>query len=636
MGCVAFIATFSSVVIWATQADKTQDLESLLTAATLAQARSDFSAAAECYRQAVKVSPNIPELWANLGLMDDQTGNLSEAIKSFSEAARLNGSMFVPQLFLGIEYLKLNRAETAIPFLQKAEQINPKDPQAPLALGRAFAISGKGDRSSDAYWRAVSLALGDGNAWFGLGTAELQQSSTDDRMMEETYKDSVYTKLRAGETFTEQGKLIQAADAYTSALMAKSPPPPCVHASYGIVLMRQQEVSRAHAEFDQELKLNSGCGLARLGLAAIRLMQGDTEDALQDIITLWHADRGFLQESLPLLRDGLSEDQREQLLRMASDLEARGGIPAESGDVLQTESQSDKLVSKILPEGGKSGPDSKRAAVPRVSKETETFYLSGQYQKCSESLRPRLNVLPETSLLLLAPCAFYTGDYRTASLAAQRLKLISSTRVIGLYWESKADQKSAITALTRAGETDSDSPQLHVLLGDIYRQKQRWEEAENEYRKALALEPHNQSASLGLAMALFSNGKSDEALAIDKALLMETPDDPEENLLAGEILMHSGLFTDAETYLKSIRDTGQKYMPRVHTLLGEVYAAANRVPEALSEFKLGLVNDDDGSVHYKLGRLYQKLGDKEKADEAFRVSKQLLKQSNDRVNLAPQ
>jgi Flp pilus assembly protein TadD len=77
-------------------------------------------------------------------------------------------------------------------------------------------------------------------------------------------------------------------------------------------------------------------------------------------------------------------------------------------------------------------------------------------------------------------------------------------------------------------------------------------------------------------------------------------------------------------------------MPRVHTLLGEVYAAANRVPEALSEFKLGLVNDDDGSVHYKLGRLYQKLGDKEKADEAFRVSKQLLKQSNDRVNLAPQ
>lgn len=623
------------MAIWATQADKTQNLESLLSAATQAQARSDFSAAAECYRQAVKLSPNTPELWANLGLMEDQTGKAPEAIKSFSEAARLNGSMFVPQLFLGIEYLKLNRAETAIPFLQKAEQINPKDPQVPLALGRAFAISGKGDRAGDAYWRAANLAPGDGSAWLGLGMAELQQSSTDDRMMEETYRDSVYTKLHAGETFAERGKLILAANAYASTLMAKSPPPPCAHAGYGMVLMRQQEVSRAHAEFDQELKLNSGCSLARLGLAAIRLVQGDTEGALKDIVTLWHADRGFLQENLPLLRDGLSEDQREQLLRMAKDLEAHGDIPGESGDVLQTESQSDKLVSKILPEGGYSGSGSGRAAVPRVSKEVEAFYLSGQYQKCSENLRLRLTVLPETSLLLLAPCAFYTGDYRTASLAARRLKTISASRAIGLYWESKADQKLAIAALTRAGETDSNSPLQHVLLGDIYRQKQRWEEAENEYQKALTLEPHNQGASLGLAMALFSNGKSEDALAIDKALLMETPDDPEENLLAGEILVHTSLFADAETYLKKIRDNGQKFMPRVHTLLGEVYSATDRVPEALSEFKLGLVNDDDGSIHFQLGRLYQKLGDRENAEEAFRVSKQLRKQSDDRVNPAP-
>lgn len=631
MGCVAFIAALSSMAIWATQADKSQNLESILTAAREAQAKSDFSAAAELYRQAVKVSPNIAELWANLGLMDDLAGNFSEAIKSFSEAARLNGSMFVPQLFLGIEYLKLNRAETAIPFLQRAERINPKDPQAPLALGRAFAIAGKGDRSSDAYWRAVNLVPDDGNAWLGLAMAELQQSSADDRMMTETYKDSVYTKLRAGETFAEQGKLIQAANAYTSALMAKSPPPPCAHAGYGIVLMRQQEVSRAHAEFDKELKLKSGCGLARLGLAAIRLVQGDPEGALKDLVTLWHADPGFLKESLPLLRDGLSENQREQILRMAEDLEAHEDIPrAESGDMLHTESQLDKLDSKTGPGGENSGPDSEGAAVPRVLKRTEIFYLSGQYQKCSESLRLHLSVLPESSLLLLTPCAYYTGDYRTASLAARRLKSIAATRVSGLYWESKADQKLAITALTRAGETDSNSPQLHLLLGDIYRQKQRWEDAENEYRKALALEPHNQSASLGLAMALFSDGKSDEALTIDKALLMETPDHPEENLLAGEILVRDGFFAEAETYLKRIRDTGQKFMPRVHALLGEVYSATDRIPEALSEFKLGLINDDDGSIHYQLGRIYQKLGDREKADEAFRASKQLRKESDNR------
>ena len=615
IGCAAFIAVFSSTAIWATQADKTQNLQSILAAASEAQAKGDYPAAIEYYRQAVKVSPNTAELWANLGLMDNLAGNSSEAIKSFSEAARLNGSMFVPQLFLGIEYLKLNRAETAIPYLQRAEQINPKDPQAPLALGRAFALSGRGDRSSDAYWRAVNLAPSDGNAWLGLGMAELQQSSADDRMMTETYKDSVYATLRAGEIFAEQGKLIEASDAYKSALMAKPPLPPCAHAGYGIVLMRQREVSKASLEFAQELKLNPGCGLARLGLSAVSLMQGDTDGAQKDLVTLWHTDRGFLQESLPMLRDMLSEVQREQLLQVAEDLEAHGDIPpAESADVLHTDSQ----------------------AVPRTLKEAETFYLSGQYQKCSDSLRSRMSVLTEQSLLILTSCAFYTGDYRTASLAARKLKSIAANRVSGLYWESKADQKFAITALTRAGETGQNSPQLHVLLGDIYRQKQRWEDAENEYRKTLALEPHNQSASLGLAMALFAGGESDEALTIDKALLMEAPDNPEENLLAGEILVRSGHFTDAETYLKKIRDTGQKFMPRVHTLLGEVYFGTDRFPQALSEFKLSEFSDDDGSIHYQLGRIYQKLGDKEKADEAFRVSKRLRERFNDRSNLAPQ
>jgi tetratricopeptide (TPR) repeat protein len=438
--------------------------------------------------------------------------------------------------------------------------------------------------------------------------AELQQASADDRTLAETYKNSVYTRLRAAETFAEQGKLSRASDAYQSALAIKSPPPACTHAAYGMVLMRQQEVSKAASEFAQESKLNPGCSLARLGLIAVRLTQADTNGALQDLVTLWHADRGFLQENLPLLRDALSEDQREQLLHMAKELESHEDIPpAVSANGLRTGSSP-----------------------------AEALYSSGQYQKCSASLRPHLEVLSEQSLLLLTPCAFYTGDYRTASLAARRLKSIASTRADGFYWESKAAQKSAITALSRAGETGANSPQLHVLLGDIYRQKQQWSDAEDEYRKALALEPHNQSASLGLAMALFADGKSDEALAIDRALLVETPDHPEELLLAAEILIHGGHFSDAETYLKKIPDTGQKFMPRVHTLLGQVYFATDRYPQALSEFKLSQSADDDGSIHYQLGRIYQKLGDKEKAEEAFRVSKQLREQSDDRAGLAPQ
>lgn len=636
IGCTAVIAIISAMAISAMQANNTQDLQTLLAAAQQAQSSSDFSLAAECYRRAVRLSPNTPELWANLGLMYHQKGELSEAIKSFSEAARLNPSLFVPQLFLGIENLQLQHAEAAIPYLQKAEQINPRDPQVPLALGRALAISGQGDRASDAYWRAVSLAPSNGDAWLGLGIANLQQMETDARIMNGTYKDSVYTKLHAGETFAEQGKLTQSAAAYKSALMGTSPPPLCAHAGYGIVLLRQQEISSAHAEFDLELKLNPGCALARLGLAAVHLVQGDTEGALSEITTAWNADQGFLQENLPLLRDAVTTEQGEELIRMAKDQELQGGNPAESLNKIQTQFNPDGPVSRRSPENGKGSQISKSSTAARVLNKSEMLYSTGQYRKCSDSMRLRLNALPEASVLLLAPCAFYTGDYRTASLAARRLKANTSTRVIGLYWESKAYQRSAITALTRAGETDDNSPRIHILLGDLYRQKERWEEAVQEYQKALALAPQDLGARLGLAMAFFASGRSLDALAVDQSLLKETPDDPEENLLAGEILVRINRLVEAEAYLKKSLTSDQGVALRAHTLLGEVYTATDRFPEALSEFKLCLANDEDGSIHYMIGRLYAKLGDKSSADEAFRDAKRLRKLADDRTNFTPQ
>lgn len=264
----------------------------------------------------------------------------------------------------------------------------------------------------------------------------------------------------------------------------------------------------------------------------------------------------------------------------------------------------------------------------------KNFYLSGQYRKCSESMRFHMDVLSANDLLLLASCAFYAGDYRTTSLVARRLIMNPAIRPIGLYWESKADQKLAIATLTRAGEIDANSPRMHVLLGDVYRQKRNWGDSEQEYRKALAIEPEDRDARLGLAISLFEDAKIDAAFTTVMSLLRKIPDDPESNLLAGEILVQRNLYTEAETYLNKSRGTRSQFLPRLHALLGEVYAHTNRVPEAISQFKLGLSTDEDGSIHYQLGRLYQTIGDKNDAVEAFRTSKQLRKQWDDRANLA--
>jgi tetratricopeptide (TPR) repeat protein len=124
------------------QSDDSNQFDSLLIAAQKAQARGDYAAAANSYRQAVTINGDNPELWANLGLMENEPGNYSEAIQSFQNAARLNPSLYVPNLFLGIDYVHTGKPEKALPFLLKAERLNAADPQAPLALGRAYSSLG--------------------------------------------------------------------------------------------------------------------------------------------------------------------------------------------------------------------------------------------------------------------------------------------------------------------------------------------------------------------------------------------------------------------------------------------------------------------------------------------------------------
>jgi len=133
---------------------------------------------------------------------------------------------------------------------------------------------------------------------------------------------------------------------------------------------------------------------------------------------------------------------------------------------------------------------------------------------------------------------------------------------------------------------------------------------------------------------LFSELKTDESSDIDRNLLAEDPNDPEANLLAGEILVQRNLFADAEPYLSKCQNLKPEFVPRLHALLGKVYAETDRIPAAISEYKAGLSDDGDGSIHFQLARLYQKSGDKSAAEEAFRESKRLRRQWDERAHIA--
>jgi tetratricopeptide (TPR) repeat protein len=596
--------------------------ESLLASAQDAQARSDFQAAAEFYRQAVSIHPDVAELRANLGLMYYQVGKDEQASEAFRQALRLKPGLFVPNLFLGLEYVKGKRFSEAVPYFKQAALARPNDVQVQLGLGQAYAGSGKTRLASAAYARASQIDSGNADAWYHLGVSYLEQVEANARILLTRHKGSAHVQLLMGETFAEQRAFVQAADAYKKVL-AFPKPIAGAHAGYAFVLLDRHDLSAAERELKAEIALNPGSLMAKLGVARLHLEQGATEQAAREIGEIEETDAGFLRANVPLFSAGMSRTNRAELRGALEQGQASGEV-AEEVVTLFRESATGGATAGPPPERETGASAGRGARVP--TGDAAKLLAKGSYGECDAFLAPRLQRLSAKDVQLLASCAYLTGNYPNALKAAAKLASNPSTEAEGLYWETKSVQKLAAQALARASAADPSSPKLHVLLGDIYRQQKAFPDAEQEYRKALVLRPEDNGALFGLSLALLADGQNDKALSTAKAALEKNPDDPELNAVMGEILCARDDFLGAEPYLKKSLNTKPEFVSRVHALLGNVYAKTDRTQQGIAELKLGLASDKDGSLHYQIARLYLKIGDRDSAKQAFEVSKQLQQQ----------
>lgn len=565
--------------------------ESLLASAQQAQARSDFESAAEFYKRAVALHPEIPELKANLGLMYYQTGKNEQAADAFQQALRLKPSLFVPNLFLGLDYIRLKRFKEAVPYLKRAALSKPTEVQTHLGLGEAYAGVGETRLATASYLRATEVARNNADAWYHLGVSYLEQVEADARILLTRHKDSGYVGVLVADNLADQHAFPAAAEAYKKALLSTSIPAG-THASYGFALIYLHDLQAAERELNAELKQNPGSLLAKLGLARLQIEQGATEEAGSRIHEIWRTDSGFFQANMAKFKLGMEQSKRSELEQFLEGWEAAGESPAGFIAAFRGDPVGDESVKGTT----------------------------------SRSNSARTN----------AAGLYASGNYPQASAAAQKLALSAATEAEGLYWETKSAQKLATAALARASEMDSGSPKLHVLLGDLYRQRQFFPDSEQEYRKALALAPNDTGALFGLSLALLADNQLDQAFDVAQTALKNNPDDPELNAVMGEILCARDDYPGAEPFLKKSLNTKPEYVSHVHALLGSVYAKTNRTQEAVAELKLALPDDKDGHIHYQLARLYLKVGDREAAKQAFEVSNRLRSEGLNRAAVAMQ
>jgi tetratricopeptide (TPR) repeat protein len=609
------------------QQTPTPRLESLLAEAQQAQAAGDYAAAANDYKQAVRIEPNMAQLWANLGLMQHECGDIGGAIESFQYARRLDPSLYVPNLFIGIDSAHLGKAQQAVPYLLASEKLNKNDPQAPLALGRTYIALRKFQAAAYQLERATSLDPKLGAAWFTLGIARLDEVEDEARTMSEEGKESPFSGALYAESLAKQARFSEAASLYKTLLDATDQPP-CLRSDWGFALLRARDLDGASAAFSSELSAHPECGLAILGQARLALDGGDAAQVVKLLNELWDRDHGFVESNVAVLLEGLPAEK-------ASDAAAallggtNGELPPDLSSALMV---AFNLSGQPTTEPGSAPATAKTDALEfdGAERTAQQDYKAGHFEQCARRLGAKQAVLNTPQLRLLAACAFFTGDNQAAANAASILMAQSSHSLDALYWSIQANERLAFDALARFQDLEPDSARSHVLLGDIYHQLDRPDDAQAEYSKALALAPGDPAAMLGLATVYLSNNNSAGATEIAQAALLRSPDDPELNLIMAEALVGERQYAKAEPYVNKSLTGKPQMLPRIHALMGKVYAETGRTQEAIEQLKLGASSDEDGSIEYLLARLYRQIGDTKDASDALDRMKTIKQQRNAR------
>src|SRR5439155_21920692 len=102
-----------------------------------ALARKDLDAAGSALEKLARLTPNVPEVYANLGTVYYTRGRYAQAAEALERALKLNPEIPNVPLILAICYAELGRAKEAVPILEPAFR-HPPNHEIARTIGLAL------------------------------------------------------------------------------------------------------------------------------------------------------------------------------------------------------------------------------------------------------------------------------------------------------------------------------------------------------------------------------------------------------------------------------------------------------------------------------------------------------------------
>ena len=179
-------------------------------------------------------------------------------------------------------------------------------------------------------------------------------------------------------------------------------------------------------------------------------------------------------------------------------------------------------------------------------------------------------------------------------------------------------------AVARALELDDNLAEAHTSMGYLKMNDYDWTGAEEEFRKAIELNPNYATTYHWYSGLLSATGRNEEAVAtMEKARNLDPISLPIQTDLGLSYYFARQYDRAIEQYKRAL-DLDPNFT-RAYISLSSALALSGRYEEALAEVQKAIVRTGDRSRTAYLGRVYARMGERGKALEAIEEVKEIAK-----------
>lgn len=522
----------------------------------------DASAAEADFKKAVELDPKSVEACVALGNFYAQQRRFPEAEQEFQKGIQIAPKNPAPYAILARLYVFENERPKAEQVLQQAKQAMPDVSEGYRMLGDFYFAIGDRDAAMREYASISALHPKDLRVQKNyiqllIYAKQLDQAAKlNDAVLKENPKD-IDALIYRGQILSAQNKPADASAALDQAIKA-APENPVAHLTQGIVMLQMNNTGRAESELRETIRLRPTMVQAQRMLADLAVQKNDMNSLRETAEAIIKA--------LPKSPDGYVMRAQSELATDQTTAEADLNIAMQDapndprpyigiGDIRAIQKKYPE-AEKMLETALSKDPNSSRAIAALVN----VYALEKQQARAVPRIKQQLPLATDRGPLyqLLGSIQAGQGDYQGAEQSLSQavdLEPTASSPLVSLAAVQRALNKpdEALNTCKQAIQRNPKDLSAYLMAGTIDDGQQRWQDAEQDYQKALQVDPNYAPAANNLAYVMLQHdGDVNVALTYAQTAHRVMPDSPNTSdtlayayIKKGNYQLAQDLLTDA-------------------------------------------------------------------------------------------